>query len=256
LEDDVTIGVDFLDGVENLRIGHHHDATIANVEPLDNPIWHALTGPQSQFAAGSGLAVRYEPDVGLFAAMPDSAGPESWAALAELLAPDDIVGLFRADGVVVPSAFHEIMRLPGHQMVATEPIGRPDPAFLALDAADVEEMLALVGRTQPGPFFARTNELGTYLGWRDESGALAAMAGERMHLRGYTEISAVCTDESARKQGLATRLVRAVAAGVEQRGETPMLHVAADNVNAIRVYEALGFSIRVTSDFTIIQAHR
>jgi ribosomal protein S18 acetylase RimI-like enzyme len=226
------------------------------VEPLDNPIWHALTGPQSQFAVGSGLAVRYEPDVGLFAGMPDAAGSESWTALAELLGPDDVVGVFRANGVVPPPEFREIMRISGHQMVATELIGRPDDAFVALGTADTDEMLALVRRTEPGPFFTRTHELGTYLGWRDETGALVAMAGERMHLRGYTEISAVCTDASARKQGLATRLVRAVTAGIEARGETPMLHVAADNANAVRVYEALGFQIRVTSDFAIMQGPR
>jgi ribosomal protein S18 acetylase RimI-like enzyme len=226
------------------------------VEPLDNPIWHALTGPQSQFAVGSGLAVRYEPDVGVFAGMPDTVGSESWAALARLLGPDDVAALFRADGVVAPPEFREIMRLPGHQMVATEPIGRPDDAFVALGAADSDEMLALVRRTEPGPFFARTHELGTYLGWRDEDGALVAMAGERMRLSGYAEISAVCTDASARKQGLATRLVRAVAAGIEARGDTPMLHVASDNAGAIRVYEALGFEIRITSDFAIIQLHR
>ena len=256
-EDDIAVGVDLLDGVENLRIGEHHGATIANVEPLDNPIWHALTGPQSQFSVGSDLAVRYEPDVGLFAGMPDAAGDESWNALAKLLGPDDVVGLFRADGVELPPAFREVMRIPGHQMVATEPVGLPDAdKLVALGTADADDMLALVERTRPGPFFARTHELGTYLGLRDDGGALVAMAGERMRPRGYTEISAVCTDASARKQGLASRLVRAVAAGIEARGETPMLHVAADNTNAIRLYETLGFRIRATSDFAIIQAPR
>jgi ribosomal protein S18 acetylase RimI-like enzyme len=224
------------------------------VEPLDNPIWHALTGPQSQFSVGSGLAVRYEPDVGLFAGMPDDARSECWTALAKLLGPGDVVGLFRATGVEVPGPFQEITRIAGHQMVATEPIGRADDAFVALGAADADDMLALVARTRPGRFFARTHELGTYLGLRADDGTLVAMAGERMHVRGYTEISAVCTDVSARKQGVGSRLVRAVAQGIEARGETPMLHVAADNTDAIRVYEKLGFSVRLTSEFVIIQA--
>jgi ribosomal protein S18 acetylase RimI-like enzyme len=223
------------------------------VEPLDNPVWHALTGPQSQFCVGTGLAVRYEPDVGLFAAMPEQAGADGWADLGRLLAPRDVVGLFHANGIDVPSDWNIVLQIPGHQMVATEPIGCADDAFVALGAGDAADMLDLVHRTEPGPFFARTHELGSYLGLRDEHGALIAMAGERMHLRGYTEISAVCTDPSARKQGLATRLVRAIAAGIEARGETPILHCAADNVSAIRVYEALGFDIRVTADFVIIQ---
>ena len=68
------------------------------------------------------------------------------------------------------------------------------------------------------------------------------MAGERLHPPGWTEISAVCTDSNYRGQGLATRLVRAVEAGIKARGETPFLHAAATNTNAIRLYEQLGFA--------------
>jgi predicted GNAT family acetyltransferase len=104
-------------------------------------------------------------------------------------------------------------------------------------------MLALVERTKPGPFRARTIELGTYLGIRRD-GALVAMAGERLHPPGWTEISAVCTDPAFRGQGLATRLVLAVAAGIRARGDVPFLHAAATNTNAIRLYESLGFRLR------------
>ena len=49
--------------------------------------------------------------------------------------------------------------------------------------------------------------------WRRvrRDGNLIAMAGERLHPPGWTEISAVCTDADYRGQGLATRLVHAVA---------------------------------------------
>ena len=52
-----------------------------------------------------------------------------------------------------------------------------------------------------------------------------------------------------RGQGLATRLVLAVAAGIRARGETPFLHALASNTNAIRRYESLGF--RTTSTFLL-----
>ena len=103
-------------------------------------------------------------------------------------------------------------------------------------------MLALVERTRPGPFLPRTIELGTYLGVRDD-GVLVAMAGERLHPPGWTEISAVCTDPAARGRGLATRLVRALVHGIRARGEQPFLHAAADNP-AIGLYESLGFRHR------------
>jgi GNAT superfamily N-acetyltransferase len=86
-------------------------------------------------------------------------------------------------------------------------------------------MLDLVARTRPGPFLARTPHLGTYLGIR-RGGALVAMAGERMRPPGWTEISAVCTDPAHRGQGLAARLVRAVALVVRERGDPPCPLVA------------------------------
>ena len=123
------------------------------------------------------------------------------------------------------------------------------------DAAawSVPEMLALVKRTHPGPFFARTHELGAYIGLRDREG-LVAMAGVRMRGPGFAEISAVCTDERARRQGLASRLVRAVAAVIEESGDTPILHVVADNASAIRVYDALGFETRAAFDVQVLRA--
>jgi ribosomal protein S18 acetylase RimI-like enzyme len=225
------------------------------MEPLDNPAWHALTGPHASFAEGTGLARRYDPQVAIFAALPDDPGEEAWRALDLLLGDRPIASLFQAKGIDVPPSWQVRMRIPGHQMVATRALGEDDRAFAPLSARDAPEMLDLVGRTRPGPFFERTVELGTYLGLR-EGGELVAMAGERMHLHGYTEISAVCTDERARRRGIATRLVRAVAAGIERRGETPMLHVATGNTNAIRLYESLGFEIRATFDFVVVEPPR
>ena len=111
-------------------------------------------------------------------------------------------------------------------MVAEAVAAAPDPEAVRLGAADVPEMLALIEQTNPGPFLPRTVEMGTYLGIRRQ-GRLIAMAGERLHPPGFTEISAVCTDAAFRGEGLATRLVLAVAHGIRARGETPFLHAAA-----------------------------
>jgi predicted GNAT family acetyltransferase len=105
-----------------------------------------------------------------------------------------------------------------------------------------------VARTRPGPFLARTIELGAYYGVRD-GGRLVAMAGERLRPPGWTEISAVCTDERHRGRGLAGRLVRHVAAGIRARGEIPFLHAASANTGAVRLYESLGFARRVPTFF-------
>jgi len=224
------------------------------VEVLDNPVWHALTGPQAAFSEGSSLALRYQTDVGAFAALPDEVGPDAWAALRRLVGPRGVAVLFRPGPVALPDDWEIKGTMNTLQMVATERIGEPDDDFTALGPADVDDMLALVKRTRPGPFMQRTVELGTYLGRREAAdGRLVAMTGERVHPAGYTELSAVCTDADARKRGLARRLVRAVAAGIEARGETPILHVLADNHSAIRVYESLRFTIRVAFEPMLVQ---
>jgi ribosomal protein S18 acetylase RimI-like enzyme len=118
-----------------------------------------------------------------------------------------------------------------------------------LDVEDVPQMLDLVARTRPGPFLPRTIEMGQYLGIR-HGGRLVAMAGERLHPPGWTEISAVCTDPAYRRRGLAARLVLAVAAGIRDCGEIPLLHALGTNTNAIRLYQSLGFRLRTTRTHT------
>jgi predicted GNAT family acetyltransferase len=103
-------------------------------------------------------------------------------------------------------------------------------------------MLELIARTRTGPLLPRTIELGRYLGIRS-GGTLVAMAGERLHPPGWTEISAVRSDAAHRGEGLATRLVQAVGAGIKARGEKPFLHVAATNTNAIRLDEQPGLVV-------------
>jgi predicted GNAT family acetyltransferase len=118
---------------------------------------------------------------------------------------------------------------------------------------DVPEMLALVEKTRPGPFARRTIELGDYYGIRD-GGVLVAMAGERMHPPGYTEISVVCTDADHRGRGLASQLVRALVRSIRSRGETPFLHLTTENENAHHVYDALGFETRTFLDVRGVRA--
>lgn len=106
-------------------------------------------------------------------------------------------------------------------------------------------MLRLTELTNPGPFAPRTHELGRYLGIRAD-GMLVAMAGERMRLEGYIEISAVCVHPDFRGQGHAQRLICALAGNATRSGMFPFLHVFADNASAIATYLRLDFLIRRT----------
>jgi ribosomal protein S18 acetylase RimI-like enzyme len=210
---------------------------------LDNPVWSALTGRQAPLAVRRGFAARFDPAVSPFVGLADDSA-DSWADLAELLPAGAAAVMFQPAHVAV--GWTETFSALGLQMIAetVEPLRpRDDSGILALGPDDYAEMHDLASRTRPGPFERRTPELGGYLGVRRD-GELVAMAGERLRPTGWTEISAVCTDESVRGQGLAGRLVRAVATSVTDRGDRAMLHVAASNSGAIALYERLGFRIR------------
>lgn len=207
---------------------------------LDNPVWSALSGPQSEFAHGVRGGARYPTDIAPFGAVSDEADPAAWAQLARVVDPDGVVLV----GVgTVGDGWHSKPPLNGVQLVGTDLRAEPDDEAVRLGKADVPDMLDLVHRTQPGPFLQRTVELGTYLGIRRD-GELVAMAGERIHPSGWTEVSAVCTDAAHRGQGLATRLIKALAVGIRERGDIPFLHTGAHNTTAIRLYESIGFAYR------------
>jgi predicted GNAT family acetyltransferase len=135
---------------------------------------------------------------------------------------------------------------------APEPL--PPPAFeiVGLGEADAAEMLALATLTKPGPFFERTHELGDFVGVKVD-GRLAAMAGERLKVPGYTEVSGVCAHPEHRGRGYAAALMERVAAGIRARGETPILHTYADNAGAIALYERLGYRTRTEVIVTALQ---
>ncbi|PAZ09520.1 GNAT family N-acetyltransferase [Streptomyces sp. SA15] len=219
---------------------------------LDNPALAALTGPHAHFAERRGRVLRYPVDVTPWLALPDEPDTDDWADVAALAGPEVPLLGFRGR---VPDDWEVTERIEGVQMVDDGVIPAPDPEAVRLGPADVPEMLDLVARTRPGPFLPRTIELGTYLGIR-RHGALVAMAGERLHPPGWTEISAVCTDPVVRGEGLATRLILAVSHGIRERGETPFLHTGAGNTNAIRLYESLGFRQRRTTVFATARAPR
>ncbi|WP_410660984.1 GNAT family N-acetyltransferase [Amycolatopsis sp. lyj-112] len=218
--------------------------------PLDDPAWASLTGPHAHFAERLGQVLRYPVDVAPFFALPPEPDERVWDDVAALAGPGEEVTVHTA--VPLPGDWEVLGRIAGVRLVDVGLEAAEDPEAVRLGPADVPEMLDLVERTRPGPFRQRTIELGTYLGIR-RGGALVAMAGERLHPPGWTEISAVCTDPAYRGHGLATRLIRAVAAGIRARGEQPMMHAAATNTSAIRLYRSIGFEVVPRPDFLSVR---
>jgi predicted GNAT family acetyltransferase len=152
--------------------------------------------------------------------------------------------------VAVPRGFKVAYAAMGVQMAATRPL-QADPAELLTDD-DAAEMLALAKLTEPGPFAEQTHRLGRFIGIHAE-GRLIAMAGERMRLPGYTEVSAVCTHPDHRGHGHGRRLSATVAAHIQARGETPFLHAWSTNRPAIALYESLGFVLRTELHIVVLE---
>jgi ribosomal protein S18 acetylase RimI-like enzyme len=216
------------------------NSTPADADPglLDDPVWHALTGPHRAFAAASGddngatRAYRYRVDVAPFAALEAPAmttAPPGWTVavvfpVAQMIAP--------TDGVTTAGATEPVV-----------PLGKKDAA----------EMMALAELTRPGPFGASTVELGGYLGVRRE-GRLVAMAGRRLHLPGWIEISAVCTHPDHRGKGLSRLLVAGVETAIRRQGHRAFLHVLHENTRAIDIYRKLGFTTRADMTMTVVRS--
>lgn len=220
-------------------------ATSGDDAVLDNPVWWALAGAQRRFAVASDGTARFDPDVAPFGAFAGTPTAAQWTDLAALAPGQGVV--LMGETAPAPPGWTVTLEGPGVQMVCDRlaPGGRagPECAAVELGAGDVADMLALIEVARPGPFRPRTHELGRYVGIRDE-GRLVAMAGERLRLPGYVEVSAVATHPAYRRRGLAGQLVREIVGGILGDGRVALLSAAAGNEAAIRLYEQLGFRLR------------
>ena len=218
---------------------------------LDNPVWSALTTDQANLAQGGPLAKRFPRDVAPFAAMPDQSRA-AYRELEETLA-GEVAALALDTPPILPANWSMVLSGEMYQMVfEAQPPAQPNMSLRKLSIADVPEMLALTKLTEPGPFLPRTIELGSYFGIYD-SGLLVAMAGERLKLTGYTEVSAVCTHPDYRGRGYSNALMSAVMAGIMNRGQIPFLHLKTENP-ALLLYQKMGFRVRAQLHLAVIKS--
>jgi ribosomal protein S18 acetylase RimI-like enzyme len=230
------------------------------MHPLDNIIWTALTTRQDKFADSNGQARRFTPEVSPLAGFREPT-PAGYESLAGLVSSRGTIGLFLNAPYQPHAGWTLVAGAPMPEMVyegagasfsRSSASSSPNPEIVELSAADSPDMMELIALTKPGPFGKRTHELGTYLGIRRE-GKLVAMAGERLKVPGYTEVSAVCTHPERTGHGYARILMMEVMHRIRRRGETPCLHVREDNVRAIELYERLGFRQRVLLHFAVLR---
>jgi predicted GNAT family acetyltransferase len=240
------------------------ESTVTALRPeemhsLDNVIWNALNTRQIEFAESFDQARRFIPEVTSLAGIREPTA-EGYKSLAGLLPAQGTVALFLAVPYEPRTGWTLVARAPLLQMVCGDGKGAfglenssiDGSRLVELGIADSPEMIELTSLTKPGPFGKRTHELGTYLGIR-RGGTLVAMAGERLKVPGYTEVSAVCTHPEHTGHGYARILMTRVMHRIHARGETPFLHVREDNARAIDLYRRLGFDTRVLVHLAVIR---
>jgi predicted GNAT family acetyltransferase len=218
--------------------------------PLDRPLWNSLTGGWAAIAQGDARALRIDPEHSYFAAPADFSA-ENLAALPLLPKAEGELWMAEADPLPPLPGLTILRESVLAQMIADAITpGEPDFDVQLLGEDEAGEMLALATMTKPGPFLGKTHRLGRFIGVK-EKGRLIAMAGERMRMPGFAEVSGVCTHPDHRGRGYAAGLMRLVARRMLDRGETPFLHAYAVNAGAIRLYETLGFRVRQSIRLTI-----
>lgn len=211
---------------------------------LDNPAWSALTTTQAAFAKGTVNAKRYKPGVLPFVgfAKPD---PAAVAELDPLIEPGETFYII-GEMPPLPAHWNLELELPCAQLLAPADLhGMPQPqeTIVPLGPTDKDEMYRLISSIQPGYYHPDTRQLGDYYGIRRD-GRLIAMAGERIRLTGFSELSAICTHPDFTGHGYAQQLIAWLCRRQARAGINPFLHVALSNERALRLYIHLGFRHR------------
>jgi GNAT superfamily N-acetyltransferase len=213
-------------------------------DPLLDSVWTALHTVHRHFALRNGPAVRYPAAVVPFAAMA-GAKHSDISPLAELLAPCERVYLIGARPQItsnlevgpVLNCFQMLFPAPPPASHAT-----PDTTILHMTPEDAPAMVALTDLAFPGFFRSRTHQMGTYYGIRINN-ELVAMAGERLAVPGFREISAVVTHPAHTGRGYATLLMNRLLQDHAAAGLKSFLHVSEHNSRAIAIYQRMGFVV-------------
>jgi len=220
---------------------------------LDNPIYHALTTGHAHFAKGVDEVKYYLKDIAAFAGLKDNSA-ENLQTLYEISEPNSLFVVFSKTPLTIATPWTLLLQIDMFQLVYEgQNIAESSNEELTdLDHSHITEMTALVELTKPGPFLAKTIELGNYTGIFADN-QLIAMAGHRFFPAPYREVSAVCTHPEHLGKGYAFKILQEQIKRILNRSEIPFLHVKNDNLGAIKLYQKLGFKIRTEMTAYVIK---
>ncbi|MEO7924175.1 MAG: GNAT family N-acetyltransferase [Chitinophagaceae bacterium] len=220
---------------------------------LDNPVWAALSSKQVHFNRGNDLLKYFPSDVAPFMAL-ENWNEKDLEILEQQLPAARTFSFVSTKNISLPDSLETVISIPLYQMhcPVLQPVSVPENLIMPLGDEHIPLMLELTAMTKPGPFYQRTIDFGNYLGiFQDDQ--LVSMAGDRMKVNGYTEVSAICTHPDHTGKKYASYLTTRAAERIIQEGDIPFLHVRTDNLRAIEVYKKMGFEVRADINFAIFK---
>jgi ribosomal protein S18 acetylase RimI-like enzyme len=209
---------------------------------LNNPVFHALSAGDAHLGTIKNDIAFFDVEVSPFVGFRE--GYENgFSDLHQLFSPGRKILYASRTKIETPEGWNLRAHIEGSQFVFEGkeiPVLNHSVSLVLLEPIYVAEMIALARLTKPGPFDERTIEFGHYYGVIVD-GRLAAMTGQRLHAKGFSEISAVCTHPDFLGRGYAASLIQKQLELILPTGNIPFLHVRSDNNRAIALYERLGF---------------
>ena len=228
---------------------------MGQVHVLDNCVWAALHGPHSKYADKTDHACVYKPEYYRFAAVSEYT-EKAYKELASIVNSGRTIAIAGTGQTVNYQEWTHIASPKVHLMILEEPIKPPDLPYEKLTPTDTKDTIALSKTSN------HTEELnlhkymiGDFYGIKN-SGRIVSIAGERMQLDEYSEVSGVCTHPDYRRRGYGGGLTLHKCSMIHDRGKTPFLGVLDDNSNAVQLYKKLGFIIHTTVHLDMLQRTR
>lgn len=213
----------------------------SDYKKLDNPVWFSLSESHQDFSINYGNVKFYHPDYCPFGGIEIARDISKY--LDEYSKLSDSFFIVGERPNVSPQQYlmKELVCL---QMIIDKKIdGEIKETIIALSEQHADSLFQLVNLVQPGYFKNKTFLLGDYFGiFKDDE--LIAVAGERMRMNDYVEVSAIVTHPGHTGQGYAQQLIAHTVNKIFNQNKMPFLHVVETNIKAIRLYEKLGFKTR------------
>jgi len=215
---------------------------------LDQPVWAALSTGNCILSQGTAEAKYFDKTVAPFADT-EHHDTAHFKQLYDAVPDNQDVVFFSRDQNLNLGPWSVVDSVDTLQMIykgraAEEKLVRDERLMSrSLLDIDIPAMLKLTGQTKPGPFVERTIDFGHFRGIFSNE-MLVAMAGQRLHPGTFAEISGVCTHPDFAGKGLARQLILYQINRILNNDETPFLHVRTANLNAVKLYELIGFEVR------------